>query len=328
MFFIWVIINVLELEEQLKTQHSLISDEAKSMLFMTGEYTSKNDLIDLLKDKKVLLEGTIIPSSGQKSTEIKGVYYNYPIEKQYPLMEGRMFTLEEIENKKKVALVGYNLKNQIKDNIINIQGEAYKVVGLLGDKKGSGLKDSIYINLNSKDFSLNLMFLTLDSPEEKASDVALYISNSLKEGKNTFVQISEPYGMQDPLKQAIGNNKLHVIIALLVSICLVSTVINISSYWIDKEKSIIGIKSLVGGTKRSISAKFWLEYEGTIGLSLISSYLITMLLNYEDGSGKVFLLKGLGLLAAINIIVSTLAILPPIIKLNRLNVNSIIKENI
>lgn len=326
-FFIWIVINILNVEEKLKTQQSLISNDAKTMFFQGGD-VQKDELIDLLKDKKVILEGNIMVNSNEEKTEIKGIYYNYDIEKKYPLIEGRMFTAQEIKEKRKVALVGYNLKDEIKNNTIKIQNEDYEVVGILGEKNSNALKDSIFINLNAQDFSLNMKAITIDVANEKASDSVADISKTLNESKKVEILITEPFGKDEPLKQAIGDNKIHLIMALLVSICLISTVINISIYWIDNERPIIGIKSLVGGTKRMMTVKFWIEYEATIALSLIGSYIVWLVCNSGNEVNGTLVFKSLGLLTAINIIVSTLAIIPPVINLNKLNINSIIKENI
>jgi len=327
-FFIWIVINILNVEEELKTQQSLISSEAKVMFFEGTNTIKKDELIDLLKNKQVILEGNIMTNSNEEKTEIKGVYYNYDIEKKYPLIEGRMFTLEEINEKKKVALVGYNLKDEIKNNTIKIQNEDYEVVGILGEKNSNALKDSIFINLNSQDFILNMKAITMDVANEKTSDIAMDISKTLNESKKVEIYITEPTGKDDPLKQVLGDNQRNLIMALLVSICLISTVINISIYWIDKEKPIIGIRSLVGGTKKMMTVKFWIEYESTIAISLISSYILWLVCNTGNEINGTLVLKSLGLLTLINIIVSTLAIILPIINLNKLNINSIIKENI
>ena len=327
-FFIWIMTTILNVEEELKTQQSLISNDAKVMFFQGTENSNKDELIDLLKNKKVILEGNLMINNNEDNTQIKGVYYNYDIDKKYPLVEGRMFTVEEIAEKKKVALVGYNLKNEIENNTIKIQNEDYDVVGILGEKNGKALKNSIFINLNSQDFSLNMKAITIDVSDEKASDIAMEISKTLNESKKANIIIYEPVGIDDPLKQAIGENKIHVIMAFLASMCLISTVINISIYWIDKEKSIIGIKSLVGGTKRMMTIKFWIEYQSTIALSLISSYVVCLTYNTVNDVNGTLGLKSLGLLILINITVSTLAIILPLINLNKLNINSIIKENI
>lgn len=77
-----------------------------------------------------------------------------------------------------------------------------------------------------------------------------------------------------------------------------------------------------------LTVRFWIEYQATISLSLVSAFTVCLAYNSSGGIKGVLVLKSLGLLTVINIIVSTLAIIPPIINLNKLNINSIIKENI
>lgn len=322
-FFIWIISNVVDIEEKLKMEQSLFTDKAKVLLFQGGQDSNKDDLLSFFKDKDVVIEGIIMKNNDENNTDVKGLYYNYEIHKSYPLSEGRMFTVDEIQNKKKVALVGYSLKDKIENNIIKINNEDYEVVGIVGDINNTQLKDSIYINFNSQQFNLDTQAITLDINGEETANVALEISKKLNEEKNINTIISDSVKKVGPLRQAIGENQLHLVMGLLAAISLVSTVINLTLYKIDKEKYIFGIKGLLGRTKMSMSISFWIEYEFTIMLSSINAYVFSAIFN-----NGILSIKILGILMLINIIVSTIAIVLPMINLNRLNINSIIKENI
>lgn len=327
-FFIWIVTNISGMEEQLKMNNSLLSSNAKNILFNGVNNVDKNDLLNLLKDKKVILENLITPADTKDDVEVKGVYYNYNIDKKYPLIEGRMFTKEELIGKEKVALVGYNLKDKIRNNTITIQNEDYEVVGIVGNKRTGSLKNSIFINLNSIELNLIYKAVNLDVVNENVGEVINHMAKTFKDSKNIELYISEPYGMEDPLKDSINTNSLPLILGVLVSICLISTVINLGSYWIDREKSIIGIKSLVGGTKLSLLIRFWMEYFTTIFLSLMSSSLLWIIISYFTNINNMINFKLFALLLFVNIIVSTLAFIIPMINLMRLDINSIIKENI
>ena len=193
----------------------------------------------------------------------------------------------------------------------------------MGNINNTQLKDSIYINFNSQQFNLNSKAITLDINGEETTNVALDISKKLSEEKNINIIISDSVKKVGPLTQAIGENKVHLVMALLATISLISTVINLTLYKIDKEKYIFGIKGLLGRTKMSMNISFWIEYEFTIILSSIISYIFSAI--YNNG---ILSIKILGILMLINIIVSTIAIVLPMINLNRLNINTIIKENI
>ncbi|MGL4914030.1 MAG: hypothetical protein ACRC3Y_16535, partial [Romboutsia sp.] len=69
-----------------------------------------------------------------------------------------------------------------------------------------------------------------------------------------------------------------------------------------------------------------LEYEGVIFTSLLVGIIIYSAIN---GAGEIkHLIKAIGVLMVINIFTSSVAIVPSIIKIKKLNINSIIKENI
>ncbi|WP_418223238.1 ABC transporter permease [Clostridium isatidis] len=325
-FFLSVIINILNYEQDLKIRNSLISKDAKTILFETPYDIKINDLINILKDRKVILEGNVMMNNDEDKTKIIGVYYNYNIDKTYPLAEGRMFTLEEIEGREKVALVGYNLKDQIKNQVIKIQDQDYKVVGILGNKSSNSLVDSIYINMNSQDFNLNRKSITIDVIGENVSYYTRKIYEQLNETTKVVMEISEP--IVEPLDEAISSNSIYLIMGALACISLISTVINISSYWIEKEKVIIGIKSLVGGSKSMIFINLFIEYQFVIIASIIASYLILGLCGNLRTINLIIALKSLITIMLIDVIVSIISVIPSIVKINKMNINSIIKERI
>lgn len=325
-FFISVIINILSFEQDIKTKNSLISKDAKIILFETAEDIKINNLINTLKDKNVVLEGKVLINNDYKATEIIGVYYNYNIDKTYPLTEGRMFTLEEIKRGERVALVGYKLKDNIQDQKVKIQNQEYKVVGILGNKSTKGLGDSIYINMNSQDFNLNRKSITIDVLDGSTAYTAKKIYEQLNERNKVIMEISEP--IVEPLNEAISSNSIYLIMGLLASMSLISTVINISSYWIEKEKVIIGIKSLVGESKSSIFLNLFIEYEFVIIASIIIAYLIFGICGGLNSINLLIALKSLLIITLINVIVSITSIIPSVIKISKMNINSIIKENI
>lgn len=323
-FFISVVMNIFNYEKQLNTQNSLISEEAKTLFFQTADNVTTKDLINTIQDRNVTLEGNIMVNNDEEETEIIGVYYNYEIEKTYPLSEGRMFTLEEIENGEKVALVGYNLKDRIKNEVIKVQNEEYKVVGIVGDKSSNSLQDRVYINMNSNAASLGFKNITIDVAEGSVTYLSKKIYEELNKENKVAIEITEP--IIEPLKEAIASNSTYLIMGLLACISLVFTVINISTYWIEKEKVIIGIKSLVGASKSIIFSNLLFEFQGVILMSIVSAYFAMAISGNVSLSDINVTFKSFILIALIDLVVSFISVIPTIIKINNLNINSIIKE--
>lgn len=329
-FFISVIINILNFEQDIKTRNSLISKEAKTILFQTPDDIKISELINILNDSKVILEGNVMMNTYEVGTEIIGVYYNYNIDKTYPLTEGRMFTLEEIEGKEKVALVGYNLKDKIQNQMIKIENQEYKVVGILDNKSSNGLGDNIYINMNSQDFNLNRKSITIDAIDGNTTyytkKIYEQLNKELDDTNKIFMEIGEP--IVKPLEEAISSNRIYLMMGALACISLIFTVINISSYWIEKEKIIIGIKSLVGGSKVAIFINLFMEYQCVIIASIVTSYLIFGIYSDLSSVNFIIVLKSIIIITLVDMIVSIISIIPSIIKINKMNINSIIKESI
>ncbi|MGL5415663.1 MAG: ABC transporter permease [Clostridium sp.] len=321
-FFISILTNIFEIEKKYKVSNSLLSDKSKGLMMMSGVKISNKEYLKILEGNKFVIEGDIQGKREDKDTIVKGIFYNYEINKTYPLEEGRMFSLEEMNNGEKVALIGKELKDREKDGFVYINNEKYKIIGILDES----LSNTIYINFNGLEYPLNMINISIDEVDGNTSSMVIESVEKLKETKNIESMIKDVYGNGNSLNAAISENSVHIILGVLISICLIGTVINISSYWIEKEKGIIGVKCLVGGNKENIIRGTWFEYEGVIFTSLLIGVIIYSFFNriYEMD----YIVKAIGVLSIINVFTSTIAIVPSIIKIKKLNINSIIKENI
>lgn len=328
-FIIGIIINIFNLNEELKVNNSLMSKDGKNISFSGVGDISFDNLVEMLGDEKFVIESSVTYYENNEDSPVIGVFYNYDIDKKYPLVEGRMISSNEMKEEKKVALVGYKFIDDISDNnTINVKGEEYNVVGVLGDKEGSILNSRIYINLKSLNSDIFNKSFNMSVVDKKTSDIAGNIYNRLREKeKNINLSIYDIQGNVSPLLDSINTNIVSLVIGILVIICLISTVVNISLYWIKNEKKIIGIKSLVGGTKLKLSLQFWRDYQITIIISIISSFGIWILINRGNIVNNKVLLGSIVVLTILDIVISTLAIIPPCIKLNKIQINSIIKEH-
>lgn len=328
LFFIWIISNILIIDNKLKASNSLMSRDAKTIYYYGSNYSEKDIIIDELSGKKAIAEVNIQTTQNHDSIDAKAIYYNYEINTKYPLLEGRMFTLDEIKNKEKVALVGKSFKDDIKENYIKFEGEQYKVVGVLGLEGSAILENSIFINLCSKELNLSMRAINIDILDEDTISVATDIANIFSDSNSDAYIISEPYGLSDPLKTAMLENNIHIVLAVLVSICLITTIFNIGSYWINKEQVVIGIKSLVGGSRIKIIMELWLEYISTIISALILSNIIVEVVSLLSNIQSMIRFREIIVLLTLNIIISTIAFIGPIINYLKLNINTVIKENI
>lgn len=323
-FFVAIIINILNIEQEIKIKNSLIGKNAKVLSFKSISEINTNDFMNIMNNKKVILEGELENGTGElASAKILRVFYNYEIGKDYPLAEGRMFTVEEAKGHEKIALVGENLKDKIDDGYILIENNKYKVIGILKGKSDNEIGNSCYINMNSMDFNLNRKSITIDINGESISNVTREINDKFKEAN---IEIREPIGLESALDVALSGNTTYLLFGALAVVCLISTIINISVYWIESEKIIIGIKRLVGITKRTIIKEVFLEYEFIIIISIICSFIIYTLFNVTKSLNLLIYSKSFITVIIIDVFISILSFIPTVYKISKLNINTIIKE--
>ena len=332
-FIMIISLNIFSLEAQLKVTNSLFTENAKMIVFNNIKDRDFEDLLEVTKGEQIVVEATLFQNNEKIKNPVSGLYYNYPLEKTYPIVEGRMFTIDEIKNKEKVSLVGYDLISEISDkNEIILDDEKYKVVGVIGAKNSSTLNDKIYINLSSVDFSLNNELITVDAKSSDTIEITdkIYFALS-KDQEYPSISIEEPNSITDPLDAAMGDNRIYIYITIFLIICLVATIINISYFWVENEKRIIGIKRLIGGTNKKLSISFYFEYQIVILLTLILAVIVFSILNKMNlfqlfDFNYNILFKSIVIMELINITISTIAIIPSLIKLNSMDINTIIKE--
>lgn len=320
-FFIWIISNILFIDNKLKVENVLLSENARYLNINGINKIYNKQLIDLFSEEEFLMENTI---SSRENQILKGVFYNYNIEKNFELNSGRMFNLNELIQGEKVAIVGFDFKDEIKDGNIFVNNQIYNVVGILENQEE--LNKTIYLNMNASEENINGELIKIDVNANQ--DIYEKVSIKIKEEFAADMNIGEIESVINPLKVALGENNIHIALGVLTGISLISLIINIGIYWIDKEKKFIGIESLVGATKVQIAIKLWKEYMLVVIASQLSSIIVWNLIKSITGAQNNLTLVMYMILLVINLMISTLAIAIPIIKLLRLEINTIIKENI
>ncbi|WP_297438763.1 ABC transporter permease [uncultured Clostridium sp.] len=319
-FFIWIISNIITIQSEFKLQNTLLSKNAKHFMINGGIEIDNKYLLELFSEEEIIIEKDMLV---EEDKIIKCIFYNYDIEKSFELSSGRMFKKDELIESKKVAIVGYDFKDSIINGKISINNESYNVVGVLEDY--DIFNKTIYLNMKSLKENLTMEAMKIDVKGKQ--NIYEEVSSKLKEDFNIEVYMGAVESIINPLKVAIGENSIHIILGILTSISLVSLIINIGTYWIDKTKKLIGIESLVGGTKISIAIKLWREYVITVIISLGITAIVWSLIHILRGVESNITLGVYGVLLIVNIFISTVAIVIPIIKLLRLDINTIIKEN-
>lgn len=240
-------------------------------------------ILDKYSDSKVYIEYEPIPKYLTDTTLFgKGVYYNCDANNNFPILEGRNFTLDDITCKDKKILVGKNLKQQIvnknnKDYFI-IDREEFEVVGILGvEEKKSGYDDTFIINLRStNEFLDTRAMLKLGVSNLTELEGILKEYKTFFENNNTYINITDENHRNPNLVDIFMKNADFANIFILVFAMGIMNLVIVMVYWMNKNIKEIGIRKAYGATNMQISLHILKQYE----LGIVFSVVIGTLMHF------------------------------------------------
>lgn len=238
---------------------------------------------------------------GEKNTyQMRAIHPEFMFIENNEVKEGRYINQNDLNNKTKVAVIGKVVRDELffKESAIgkyiNLNGIAFKVVGVFTDEEGDNEERVIYVPLTTAQFLygnndfIDYMHLTYNP--EMNSDQALAFGNSItRKLKDRFKVARNDQRAIRVHNRAQGTKQidmmtfgLTVIILVIGFGTLIAGVVGISNImiFIVKERTKeIGIRKALGATPKSI-----------ISIILIESILITAVAGYMG------LLMGVGVL--------------------------------
>ena len=155
---------------------------------------------------------------------------------------------------------------------------------------------------------------------------------SLLSEQTQFSIVDLPRGMT-ALNDSLNINRTYVLSAVLLMIVCIITTINISGYWFNREKKELGIIKLLGGTNGNLIKVLFSRY------IVISSFAILFGFALFEIIKHINILKGFSLfktsiffdllsivvLAIVLFLFVIIALIKPIINVNKMQINSVIK---
>jgi ABC-type antimicrobial peptide transport system permease subunit len=260
--------------------NALKTDQTKYFKFEQSQKISINSLIQVLSNYKksnIYLEYNPVPKYLATDTLFgKAVYYNYNLSIHLAILEGKNFTLKQINSNEKLILVGKDLKKYIiTENGINyftIDDDKYRVIGIMGSTNKTGYDDTFFVNMKS-----------MNSLSDKRATWSLNVSN--KEDLNNIINQYTALGVKNsaPLeftKSDMVDTKITFsyllqnypdfiyIFGVVFGFGILNLII-IVYFWIDKSIKEIGIRKAYGATNIDIGKLILIRYETSILISLM-----------------------------------------------------------
>lgn len=176
--------------------------------------------------------------------DIRGIYYKGNIE-QPKLREGRFLKATDFYNNRKVAVVGQGIMQDDNDRTINLFGNEYEVIGILGVERPSLYDQMIFFNIDSIDLDNieeGLWAIDGNSNTEIMSNFDIVKDHIRSNGGNVDILEVKQHGVVDMLKYNIVNIGILTIIVVLFSL----SSIYVSQLWFDHKKQEFAVVKLVG----------------------------------------------------------------------------------
>lgn len=221
----------------------------------------------------------------------------------YPVIEGRYFTVKEIQERKKVVLTGKSLKKYEQEQdgkkYLDIEGETYEVIGTVGMENQISLWD-------------NRIFMPFTSLPEKTKQVfnsgsemnfILYHSEAAVEEELKNIEQNrselypgfnvESYGLiqvEDVMKDIANSQEQIFSIAILGYVVTLIYAVNIVVFWIEKRRYEIGVRKAFGYTEQAIAQMIYGEMLGLTMIACVVAIVIQEIISLAAGriSGYTF----------------------------------------
>ncbi len=240
----------------------------------------------------------------QNRYTVRGVYPDYQPLESAVIQDGRFLSVLDLKRRSKVIAIGRLVEKDLFGSLsamgknINLDGIAYKVIGVFNDPGGDGDERFIYTPFTTAqgmyrdNDELDRFGLTFN-PElnvDKAMAFSNLLTKMLKEKHNVHPRDQAAIRVFNYAERTRGVQQfmmvLNVIILFIGIGTLVAGIIGISNimvYIVKERNKELGIRKALGATPKSI-----------IGMIMLESIFVTAVAGYAGLMIGVFTLKALG----------------------------------
>ncbi len=205
----------------------------------------------------------------------------------YPVSEGRYFSAKEIEQQRKVVVIGEALKPLVREEngrqYLDLEGEAYEVIGIVGlsDQMSlwenriimpcTALPEAVMKELILSTGSMNLILY--NDKGELSKDAKQITLNGQQLDSDFMLESVGELEVDDMSEQLFENQNQIYYVALLGYLVSIVFAVNIVVFWMEKRRYEIGIWKAFGFTDGKISKMIM---EEMLGLTILAFLFATI----------------------------------------------------
>lgn len=249
------------------------------------------EILDSIDNNSVFNINYSINTNGVDSYSVISHYFKENIKIKYPILEGQFYSIDNIKAQDKVVVVGKELKKLIEeengDKTINIMGEKYTVLGIVGRSDRTTIWDNVLfiplgcIPKNSSIYNKSFYNGTLISKEGSQAKDLENLNNRItildKKACINESPIDDTYSLYCSM---LNNNKDNFIKSILIVLFSMSTMIILSFFWINERQKEIAIKKVCGINNFQVSLSLFLEFLSITIISVIIALIIQISLGF------------------------------------------------
>lgn len=216
----------------------------------------------------------------------------------YPIAEGRYFTSEEIQQKKKVIMIGSGYKDCIWEEngkkYVTVREDNYEVIGIVGFKKQRSAWDyrlfmpctalpEEYIQEINTVGQGNISFILYDENGNLEKDVEKIEKNGKKLYQDFSVTYIGEIQVEDVASNIIASQDNIFLLAGIGYIVTVLFAINVVVLWSEKRRYEMVVRKAFGYTNTMIAKMIFSEILGVAVLSSLVSVAVQGILSVAVG---------------------------------------------
>lgn len=207
--------------------------------------------------------------------KVNAIYYNERFV-NFPMRYGHFFTKAELKSGKNMAVIGKNLESSIKEQngnkYIKLNGNYFRVIGIIGYDSDTIIDDYIYISVGQADGITDGNLCTLDIWGKDTGADEQFAENLSENG----ISAEERAGT-DAYTESLFVNILYGRWFIAIFVCDLLCIAVISVQWIKRQQREICIRRLVGAKNSQVLGHILSKYILYTVVSMVLSTLICML---------------------------------------------------